>query len=163
MKLKLLQDELTSKHKLVFIISFLLSFLAFYTCSDSDSIDNPFDYSGFTHTLEGGPDPVGFIDPDDWKPIDEINFIPAPAYPNPADSLSHIQFTISYPSGIHILVHDPKSNKRVTLVQDTLLAATHIAIIDLKPFKERPTLVRVFFYLTYENKNYTTYGDIKLE
>lgn len=109
------------------------------------------------------PTPIGNVDPDDWKPINEIQFIPSPAYPNPALLYSRLTLLNSIRAQVQIFVHNPKSNQMLSIINSTLVVGTHQVDLDLKPITKRPTYARVIFKITHDNKKYSTYGDIKIE
>ena len=90
------------KPLILFLVGVTISAIA---CSSdpfsSEEEENP--YSGITETRETSPEPIGIVDPDDWRPFSGIQLpdnggpIPgvtgvSPAFPNPTSGQQRTLF-----------------------------------------------------------------------
>jgi len=148
-------------HKIISIC--ILTFFIFSCSNDNPGYPSPF--SGITHTLEGGPEPVGEVDPNDWKSIPQVGLVVYPAYPNPTDPFSHLKFTLNQKLFVKVELDDPVNRKIITYDERQLEPGTYQIYIDFnyEPF-QRPldTIVRINIYAEKDGAQYSTYGDIRV-
>jgi len=156
-------------HRLFILTTLIFCFVG---CSDNSSNSNIVDvkgYTGITVTGSDSPDPIGIIDTNDWLPIVNLNFKVLPAYPNPARFACSIQFTLSQPDSVQIILDDRPVN-RIEIVEDRFLdKGTYSFTIDFlynsefSTTKRNEGIARIFFKVFHNQKVYQTFGDVKFQ
>ncbi len=158
--------------KILLVISFLFTL---NNCSKDNPVEPESKYSGITHTGEGGPEPIGEVDPDDWfygndSTISGIS-IPAgycvwPAYPNPTARYTTIKIALTRQDSVKVWIDDPMSNKKTVIVNRNLLAGVHEFLVDLNygddNFVRKTGIVRVFFDFFSISDIPLIHGDIQI-
>lgn len=149
---------------------FVPVFFLFSSCTVEiiDPLDNV--YSGITETNETGPDPIGTVDPNDWKmhingqEAAEPEKIPLAfdfcAFPNPSDDYISFQFAPGKTSSVIIFISDKPGSIIDTLVDETFSPGYRKITYDVRGLKSR--IYRAYFVATVsDGTKYSSYGDFR--
>ena len=146
--------------------------LALLLVSCKDNVVDPPPFSGITETGIVGPEPIGSVDPDDWRPIfdcaspdtGEIG-VPSctrvyPAYPNPSVGTCMFAFGLATPDSVVITLNDQPSHVAKVVLVRTLAAGMYAQHIDFAGLK--PGICRLYFSIIRPPTAFSTYGDIQV-
>ena len=152
--------------KNIFTYVFLICILIL-SCSDSGT--NPSnEFSGITRTGEGSPDPIGEIDPDDWLlPGDipsvglPIEYYVMPAYPNPCNHSTTIQFSVAQRDSVNIWVDDKPEGEIILIMNSVLNPGVYSVNVDLsEPSNRKEGILRFYFDFPLNPDFEEVHGDI---
>ena len=150
-----------------FILLLIFTIITITGCTEEKSTEpeSKNTFTGITETSQFGPDPIGNIDEDDWKPIDEIGFKIFPAYPNPTDYRFVIRFSLQESATVKIVLDDKPMNIANTITNRKYPEGVSQLYVDAlygSPEQIRNEgIMRVYITVTTEDKEYSTYGDVE--
>ena len=152
---------------------FILAPLLLLYCA-CESVVNPSEeitFEGITETSLD-PTPIGSVDPDDWRPVEECPphdsgsaetpscTILFPAYPNPTHGIFHVRFGLAQSDSVAIFVQDKPGHTILTLVHQTLYAGIYTIQISLTGKPEG--IYRIYFIRFRADNTAMSYGDLRL-
>ena len=175
----------------IMICSILLCSLAFLivSCKKNNVADPPAGittpFTGITETAPTGPEPIGNVDPDDWKPLmncpsnpkilhvsspvysvrnDTTQLPPCtkiyPAYPNPASKSSTIYFSLNERDSVVITPNSTPTNVMKELIKQRLAAGTYA--IQVNGSDLQPAIYRVYITVFRQSDVLSSYGDVQI-
>jgi hypothetical protein len=148
-----------------------------YSCYDRGTDPSP-TFEGITETDEQGPTPIGKVDADDWKllencpgdkpPVDTTKpvvvaptcTILRPAYPNPTTKQFILSFSMATTDSVVIIL-----NSTIATVKDILRKklpiGSHTISVEVSDLKAG--IYRVYFSVHKSDVTLSTYGDVQIE
>ena len=175
------------------ICAIILCILAFVivSCKKNNVADPPAGittpFTGITETDSTGREPIGKVDPDDWKPlmncpssprilhvsspvdsvkIDTMISLPPPctkiypAYPNPASKSSTIYFSLNERDSVVITLNSTPTNVMKELIKQRLAAGTYA--IQVNGSDLQPAIYRVYITVFRQSDVLSSYGDVQI-
>ncbi len=97
---------------------------------------------------------------DDWRAIPEVGFTFKPAFPNPTVSEIMVHFSIEQARTVKLWLESSPGKLERVLYEASLNAGTHGLDVDVSDLA--PGIYRVFASVEYDQRVYTTYGDIEV-
>ena len=150
---------------------FILVLALGLSCKEDSPVETE-RFTGITETLNT-PDPVGNVDPDDWKlmfdcpPVDTTvpSSLPTctrafPVYPNPASGSTTLTFSVVQKDSIIITLFDRPNHVVDTVANQRFLNGVYSYVIDLHG---RELIIhRLYFVVVRPSGTFSTYGDIQI-
>lgn len=177
----------------IMICAMLLSSLAFLlvSCKKNNVADSPTgittSFTGITETNSTGPEPIGKVDPDDWKPLMDCPSSPKilnisstgfikndsvidvskppctkmyPAYPNPASKCFTIYFSLNEQDSVVITLNSAPTNAVKELLKNRLMAGQYA--INVNGADLQPAIYRVYITVFRQSDVLSSYGDVQI-
>jgi hypothetical protein len=164
----------------------IISIAVIFSCTEkSTQTSEPFE--GITETSSIGPDPIGNIDTDDWRPLMDCSSNPKidhaillqsskgdtviqvqvpyctkifPAYPNPANKSFSINFSINETDSVVVTLNSTPTTIVNVLFQRRASAGMYSIIIDGKELQ--PALYRIYITVFRQADVLHSYGDVQI-
>jgi len=166
-----------------------LAFL-FVSCKKNSVADPPAGittpFTGITETSPTGPEPIGKVDSSDWKPLMDclsspkiahisstesvkndsvIETLPTctniyPAYPNPANKICTIYFSLNEQDSVVMTLNSTPTNVMKELVKQRLAAGTYA--IQVNGSDLQPAIYRVYITVFRLSDVLSSYGDVQI-
>lgn len=150
-----------------FLLIILFLFVMFLGCKENTNEPINIKYSGITKTGANNPNPIGDIDLDDWKSLPEVGAEVFPAYPNPTNGYTRFQFKCTDNDSVIVALDDPVENKYSIVYSKKIIAGYYSLDLSLTygaiTQQRKDGIVRLFFTVVRNGKNYKTYGDIEFK
>jgi len=147
-----------NKYDTAILLFVLFITIAVILISCKDTTTGPEPFSGITETGDISPEPIGNVDPDDWKCIsdcpkpgepDTSSYMlpaytcPSPAYPNPATRTCTFYYSLATKDSVVVTLNDKPEHVIMTLVAQKQLAGWYSVSIDLSGLE--PKIYRLYF------------------
>ena len=163
-------------------LNFILAVFALCSINSScidKGTDPPIRFEGITETNEQGPTPIGKVDADDWKlmedcpidvpPVDTTKPVVAapkctilrPAYPNPTTGQFILDFSMSKSDSVVIILNSTKTTTVKDILSKRLPIGSHSISVDVSDLKAG--IYRVYFTVHKTGLTLSTYGDVQIE
>ena len=142
-------------------LSLLILFIFHMNCGQGAMDPGSEYFTGITRTDENGN--ILQDDPDDWQPrrnmIDPLSV--GPAYPNPFNNITTINFNTGRRMNVRITVNATPSQVVKILVDQSFHTGMYQYQLDMTDYD--PGMYRVYFTAKDQEDNiYTSYGDVQL-
>ena len=168
----------------LFTIALLFSLISLSCKEDTPTILSEVFFDGITETIEKGPEPIGKIDPDDWRAMMNCNSMPKrsnivntdtigpivgvptctrilPAYPNPAVKQFVIRYDISSNDSVVIVLNKSSTTIVKNILNQKLLAGSYTVNVDASDLT--PGIYRVFISTHHNGTVLSSYGDVQIQ
>ena len=176
------------KVKKNFLIVLIIPCLAVIFSCKEKSTETSIPFQGITETSSAGPDPIGNIDPDDWRPMMNCSSNPKiasllltdrarndsvirvdipsctkiyPAYPNPASKSFTIEFSLSGADSVVLTLNSTPSTVIKNLAQRRFVAGTYSYYVDGSDLA--PAIYRLYITVYRQSDVLSSYGDIQIQ
>jgi len=170
------------KHSIILTYFLLISTFSF-SCKNNNTIQPEITFEGITETSDKGPEPIGNIDPDDWKAMMNCSSIPKigninnsdtvgpvvtipkctkiyPVYPNPANKSFAVNFSLNEADSVFVTLNSSPSNVVKELVKQRLMAGAYSITVNGSDLS--PGIYRIYIFVYRASDVLTSYGDVKL-
>jgi hypothetical protein len=175
----------------IMICAMLLCSLTFLivSCKKNNVADPPAGittpFTGITETDPTGPEPIGKVDPDDWKPLMDCPSSPKilhisstesvkndsvadkptctkihPVYPNPASKNFIISYSLNEQDSVVITLNSTPTNVVKELLKRRLAAGSYSIAVNGSDLQ--PAIYRVYITVFRQSDVLGSYGDVQI-